>query len=143
MGAWIWFALAGVGAIFELLTFNLIFASLALGSVAGGVASLLTESITAHTLAFALTSVLSVTLFRPPLLRYLYRKTPISNTGTLALIGLPARTNTPVNKNSGLIMLRNEPWSARSEQGEIPQNTDVVIERIDGAIAIVSPMKSK
>ena len=139
MAPWIWFAAAGACVLVELLTLNLVFASFAVGAAAAGLFSLGTSQPAIQWISAAVAAVLSLTLLRPPLLKYLFRKTPPSDTGVLALIGLKARTTTIVTDTSGMISLRNEIWSARSESGDIAEGADVIVKRIDGALAIVAP----
>ena len=142
MATWIWFALGGASVLIELLTLNLVFASFAVGAIGAGLISLGSTNSAIQWVCASVIAVLSLTLLRPPLLKFLFRKTPTSNTGVLALIGLPARTTTIVTSTSGMIALRNEMWSARSESGDIPEGVDVIVNRIDGALAIVAPTKN-
>ena len=142
VATWIWFAGAGAFVLIELLTLNLVFASFAVGAVGAGLVSLGSSSTAIQWVSASVVAVLSLTLLRPPLLKYLFRKTPASDTGVLALIGLKASTTTPVTSTSGMISLRNEAWSARSESGDIAEGVDVIVKRIDGALAIVAPMSN-
>jgi len=143
MQTWIWFVLAGICAAIEILSFNLVFASFAFGAIGAGVVSLITNKPAAPWLSIALFSVLSLTLLRPRFLKYIFRKTPPSDTGVQALIGSSASTSSEVTDTSGRIVLHNETWSARSEGGRIPEGVLVKVKRIDGALAIVELLDTK
>lgn len=138
MHAWTWFAIAGVCAVLEILNFSLFFASFAIGAFFSGVSFLVGGNSAVQWIVFALATVLSLRL-KPIVSRYIFRKTPVLDTGIHALLGLKAVTSSTITDSSGTIILKNETWTARSEQGEIPSGTSVTVERIDGAIAIVVP----
>ena len=138
MHTWTWFAIAGVCAVLEILNLSLVFASFAIGAFFAAISQIFTTNTTLPWIVFALATVLSLRL-KPIVVRYIFRKTPPSDTGIAALIGHKATSTSPITDSSGTIKLKNETWTARSERGEIPTGENVTVVRIDGAVAIVVP----
>jgi membrane protein implicated in regulation of membrane protease activity len=138
MHTWTWFAIAGVCAVLEILNLSLVFASFAIGAFFAAISQIFTTNTTLPWIVFALATVLSLRL-KPIVVRYIFRKTPPSDTGIAALIGHKATSTSPITDSSGTIKLKNETWTARSESGEIPSGENVTVVRIDGAVAIVVP----
>jgi membrane protein implicated in regulation of membrane protease activity len=138
MHTWTWFALGGVCAVLEVLNLSLVFASFAIGAVAAVLASWAGANTPTQWVIFAVATVLSLRL-KPILTRYIFRKTPPSDTGIAALVGQKAVATSPITDSAGTITLKNETWTARSEVGEIPAGSTVTVARIDGALAIVIP----
>ncbi len=138
MQAWIWFAIAGVCAVLEVLNLSLVFASFAVGAFIAALSRLATTNVAVPWVIFALATVLSLRL-KPLVTRYIFRKTPKSDTGILALIGQKAVALTEVNDAGGRINLKHEIWSARSDAGVILEGAEVTVHAIDGAVAVVVP----
>ena len=138
MHAWSWFAIAGTCAVLEVLNFSLVFASFALGALIAGFALLVGANGPTQWFVFAIATVLSLRL-KPILSKYIFRKTPPSDTGIDALIGLKAVATSDISDSMGTITLKNETWTARTDTGAIQCGADVTIVRIDGAVAIVTP----
>jgi len=138
MHTWTWFAIAGVCAVLEILNLSLVFASFAIGAFFAAISQIFTTNTTLPWIVFAIATVLSLRL-KPIVVRYIFRKTPPSDTGIAALIGHKATSTSPITDSSGTIKLKNETWTARSESGEIPTGENVTVVRIDGAVAIVVP----
>ena len=138
MHTWTWFATAGVCAVLEILNLSLVFASFAIGAFFAAISQIFTTNTTLPWIVFAIATVLSLRL-KPIVVRYIFRKTPPSDTGIAALIGHKATSTSPITDSSGTIKLKNETWTARSESGEIPTGESVTVVRIDGAVAIVVP----
>ena len=138
MHAWTWFAIAGVCAVLEVLNLSLVFASFAIGAFFAALSRLITTNSALPWIVFAIATVLSLRL-KPIVTRYIFRKTPPSDTGINALIGHKAVATSPISDAGGTITLKSETWTARSEHGEIPSGQNVTVVRIDGAVAIVVP----
>ncbi len=138
MHTWTWFALGGVCAVLEVLNLSLVFASFAIGAVAAGLASWAGANTPTQWVILAVATVLSLRL-KPILTRYIFRKTPPSDTGIAALVGQKGLATSLITDSAGTITLKNETWTARSEVGEIPAGSTVTVARIDGALAIVIP----
>ena len=138
MHAWTWFAIAGTCAVLEILNLSLVFASFAIGAAVAGISYLLGANVPAQWIIFALATVMTLRL-KPIVSKYIFRKTPPSDTGINALIGLKAISTSHISDSAGTIKLKNETWTARTDSGAIKSGAEVTIVRIDGAVAIVVP----
>ena len=137
MPIWIWLGAAGVLLIVEMLTVNLLFASLAFSALLSAGASALGFGIVAQGAVFGIGATCSILLLRPIALQHLQKKPDNYATNIDALINAPALTLTVVTERSGMVKLAGETWSARSSVGEIPHESDVVVVSIEGATAVV------
>jgi len=136
MAAWVWFAIAGVCAVLEILNLSLVFASFAVGAIFAALTRLISPNVPAQWIVFALATVFSLR-FKPILTRFIFRKTPPSDTGIRALIGQKAVSTSQISDSAGTITLKNETWTARSAHGIIEPGQDVTVTDIDGAVAVV------
>jgi membrane protein implicated in regulation of membrane protease activity len=143
MAVWLW--LLAVGALFvvEMITANLLFASLAISAAAAMVTAWAGGGFVAQGTAFAISALITIFLLRPIALRQIALRSPATATNTDALIGASAKTTTTVTADSGQIRLRGEIWSARSDGAEIIENQNVTVVAIDGAVAVVTPERPK
>ncbi len=139
MHYWVWLALAGAFIVLEILTLSLIFFSFAVAALLGAIGAAIWVGSSFQWIAFAVAAVLSLAVVRPIVRKYLFRKSSGGATGVKALLNQEALTLTEVSGSAGTIRLRNETWTARSDMGSIPKHTQVLVVRIDGAIAIVVP----
>ena len=121
----------------ELLTANLLFASLAISALAAAGAAGFGGDIVVQGITFALTSVLSLFLLRPIALKHLKMKGTPAATNVDALIGAEAITLTEVTDRSGQVKLTGEVWSAKTHSGVIAADEKVVVVAIRGATAII------
>jgi membrane protein implicated in regulation of membrane protease activity len=137
MDAWIWFVAAGLLLVAEIVTANLLFASLALASLAAGLANALGASMAVQGISFALFAVISFVFLRPVALRHLKRQNKDSATNVDALVGQSAFVTEKVSQISGQVKLAGEIWSARSDSGEIHEGEEVQVVAIEGATARV------
>ncbi|WP_228374465.1 NfeD family protein [Demequina rhizosphaerae] len=139
-----WFIAAMVLGAVEIFTLDLLFAMLAGGALAGGLAALLGAPWwLSMIIALAVSSAL-IGLLRPFLLRSLRAKGEgAAETNTAALVGREARTLDEVTETRGRVKLNGEVWSARTEDDApaIPEGSEVRVLRIDGATAVVAPEK--
>ena len=137
MQLWMWFAAAGVLLIVEILTVDLLFASLAFSALLAAGANGLGYGVAIQGVVFGVGAVGSLMFLRPVALRHLKKKPADHATNVEALIGAPALTLSPVNENEGLVKLSGETWSARSNKGEIESGARVEVVAIEGATAVV------
>jgi membrane protein implicated in regulation of membrane protease activity len=135
--AWMWIIAAGVLLGIEIMTADLLFASLAISALAAGLAGGLGANMIVQVVVFAITAAITIGMLRPIALRHLNKQPPDSATNIDALVGASALTLEKVDSIAGTVKLSGETWSARTDQGEVPANTKVSVVRIDGAIAIV------
>ena len=137
MQAWVWLIAAGILMGIEIMTADLLFASLAIAAVAAAAAAVFTDNGLIQGAVFAFFAIVSLAFLRPIALRNLRRQTKEQATNIDALIGSDALVMESVNDRGGQAKIRGEVWSARSE-GEV-LNIDEIAEvvSIDGATAII------
>jgi membrane protein implicated in regulation of membrane protease activity len=139
MPYWIWLALAGGLLVLEILTMSLIFLSFALAALVGAIGAAIWVGSSYQWIGFAVSAVLTLAFIRPFVRKYLFRKSTDGATGVEALLNHVAVALTDITSTMGTIRLRDETWTARCDTGAIPSGSQVVVARIDGAVAIVVP----
>ena len=143
VAVWIWFTVAGLLLVVEMLTVDLLFASLALAALAAGVTNAAGGSQTLQGVTFAVFAILSLISLRPIALRHLKKQAPGSATNVDALIGAHAVVTSAIDQLAGQIKLSGEIWSARTDSGVIQSGDNVVVIAIDGAVARVKKIEEK
>jgi membrane protein implicated in regulation of membrane protease activity len=138
MAALLWLLATGVLFVVEMITANLLFASLAVSAGAAMVTAWVGGDFLAQGIAFSVSAGVTIFLLRPIALREIAKRSPKTATNTDALIGVTAKTLTDVTEEAGQVRLKGEVWSARSQTGEIPAGHNVTVVAIDGAEAIVT-----
>jgi membrane protein implicated in regulation of membrane protease activity len=138
MAVWLWLLAAGALFVVEMITADLLFASLAISAGAAMVTAWAGGGFLAQGISFAVSALLTIFVIRPIALREIAKRSPTTATNTSALLGREATTTTEVSAQSGEIRLRGEIWSARTRGATIPVNHQVIVDSIDGATAIVS-----
>jgi membrane protein implicated in regulation of membrane protease activity len=142
MDPWIWFAVAALLLVAEMLTVHLLFASLALAALGAAITNIAGGTLTLQGIMFAIFAAISLLFLRPIALRHLNRQSSAEATNVDALIGAQAFVTSVVNQRDGQIKLNGEIWSARTEEDEeIPDGEKVLVLAIDGAIARVTKSK--
>jgi membrane protein implicated in regulation of membrane protease activity len=137
MPIWMWLAAGGGLLVAEMLTVDLLFASLAFSAFIAAGANALGLDMAVQGLTFGVAAVISLFILRPIALRNLKKRTPDFATNVDALVGANALTTSVVTDRSGQIKLNGEIWSARSESGEIVADSKVQVIAIEGATAVV------
>lgn len=140
MAVWLWLLAAGALFVLETLTADLLFASLAVSATAAMLTAWGGGGFLAQGIAFAISAVVTVFLLRPLGLREMAKRTRKTATNTEALLGAVAKTLSTVGPDDGQIKLQGEVWSARSVGESIRAGQSVVVNEIDGATAVASPM---
>lgn len=140
MHYWIWLALAGGFIVLEILTLSLIFFSFAIAALVGALGAAIWIGSSVQWIGFAVTAVLTLAVIRPIVRKYLFKKSSGGATGVEALLNHEAVSLTEITASAGTVRLRNEIWTARCDEGSIPAGSQVVVARIDGAVAIVVPI---
>lgn len=138
MPEWGWWVLGALVLLgIEALTLDLVFASLAVGAVAGAVAAALGAPVLAQGLVALVTALLTLFVIRPIGLRLL--KTEGTDTNVDALIGAGALVVERVDTRGGRVKIGGEIWSARASQlgTEYLVGADLVVVSIEGATAVV------
>lgn len=140
---WIWLAAGGLLLVVEMLTVDLLFASLAFSALIAAGVSFLTPSAPVQGIVFAIAAVISIFLLRPIALKNLKKSSPDIATNIEALIGASAITISEVDENGGQVKLNGEIWSARSSTGRIKKTTQTKVVAIEGATAVVTEERDK
>ena len=135
----LWVAGALVLGLLELTSLDLVFGMLVAGALAAGGAAVLGFSFLVQALVFTAVSTVGLLVARPYIKRVVDRSVPDAPTNVAALTGRSAVTLTEVDDRGGQVKLSGETWSARTvdREARIAADTDVVVDRIDGATALV------
>lgn len=137
MPMWMWLAAAGLLLVVEILTVDLLFASLAFSALLAAGANAFGFGVAIQGVIFGVGSVGSLLFLRPIAMRHLKKKPADHATNIEALIGAPAIALTAMTENEGLVKLSGETWSARSYKGDIENGAPVEVIAIEGATAVV------
>ena len=137
MQIWIWLLAAGTLLVVEMLTVDLLFASLAFSALLAAGAHGLGYGVVVQGVVFGVGAAGSLLFLRPIALRHLKKKPANQATNVEALIGAPAVALSVVTQSQGLVKLNGETWSARSNTGQIEVGAQVEVVAIEGATAVV------
>jgi membrane protein implicated in regulation of membrane protease activity len=139
MDDWVWWLLIVVVLLgLEVLSLDLLFASFAVGALAGALMGLLGVPVLAQVIVAVVVALVTLFGLRPFAKRFLQRGDP-AITNVDALVGHRAVVLERVDSRDGRVKVGGEVWSARSLQLETSYapGTDITVVRIDGATAIV------
>ncbi len=137
MPFWMWLATGGLLLVIEMLTVDLLFASLAFSALLAAGASASGFNVLVQGALFGLGAAGSLLILRPIALRHL-RKSPVGQlTNVDALVGAPTLALTEISDISGQVKLWGEIWSAQSHSGTIPEGSRCEVVAIEGATAVV------
>jgi membrane protein implicated in regulation of membrane protease activity len=138
--AWVgWLVLIVIFLVIEVLSLDLTFLMVALGSTAGLISDFAGLPVWLQVIIAAVAAALLLFFLRPPLLRRLHRGEDTTPSNVEALIGLRGQVLSTVSSLGGQVKLSNgDIWTARTPAGEIAPGASVTVARIDGATAIVS-----
>ena len=140
MAAWLlWLIGAGLLAVGEVFTLDLVLLMLAGGALGGMTVALLGGATALQLLTFIVVSALLLALVRPIAAKHLTDRTPLQLDGVDTLIGKTARVTEEVDVSGGRIRLGADEWTARSQHsGEsFGVGETVRILQVDGATAVV------
>ncbi|MCF2706185.1 NfeD family protein [Arcanobacterium haemolyticum] len=135
--SWIvWLIIAVVCIIVETVTVDFTFLMLAGAALIATGVSAFTHNLIIQVVIFAIASIILVLFARP------WAKNKMNPRGAQAgnvysQVGRAARTLTLVDAHAGRVKIGGDVWSARTDDGQIPEGSDVVVVRIDGAVAVV------
>jgi membrane protein implicated in regulation of membrane protease activity len=140
----VWLVLILLFVTIEMVTLELTFFMIALGSLGGLLSGLFGVP---WWLQLVIAAVLAVVLLfgiKPPLLRALKRGGDPSRSNVDALLGLDGQVVSSIGSSGGLVRLANgETWTARLsptiEQRVVEPGEQVLVTSIDGATAVVVP----
>jgi membrane protein implicated in regulation of membrane protease activity len=144
--AWIaWLVLILIFVVIEMLTLDLVFLMIAVGSLGGLVSGAFGAPWWLQLIIAAALSVVLVFFIRPPLLRALRRGADPAKSNVAALIGMGGVVVSTVSRTTGQVKLAvGETWTARLAQpqtgpDELVPGEHVVVVSIEGATAVVAP----
>jgi membrane protein implicated in regulation of membrane protease activity len=143
--AWIlWLALILLFIIIEMLSLELTFLMLGIGSLGGLLSGLLGAPLWLQIVLAAVLSVLLLFGLKPALLRALDRGGDPTPSNVDALLGMSGLVVTTVGEFGGHVKLANgETWTARvsptTDLPELVEGQRVLVTAIDGATAFVAP----
>ena len=145
MATMVWLVLILVFLIVEAACpFHLVSIWFAAGALASAIVSMLHGAVWLQIVVFFAVSGILLTLLWPLVKKVL--KPHLSATNVDSLIGAEGYVTADVdNRNAlGQIKLNGMHWSARSTSGELlPAGTAVVVDRIEGVKAFVSPLEEE
>lgn len=142
--AWIgWIVLILICFTIETLTLEMTFLMLGLGGVAGLVTDLTGAPLWAQVIVAAGVAALLLLVLRPPLLRRLRKGEDPTPSNIDALRGMRGVVVSTVGPLGGQVRLANgDTWTARTATEEdITPGIGVTVSQIDGATAVVAPVR--
>jgi membrane protein implicated in regulation of membrane protease activity len=143
--AWIvWIVLILLFVTIEMVTLELTFLMIGIGSLGGLFASLLGAPWWLQLLIAGAFALLLLFGLRPPLLRALKKGGDPAQSNVDALLGLDGRVVLSLSQSGGQVLLSNgETWTARLSPGVesriVEPGERVRVKQIDGATAVVVP----
>ncbi|MCX6432680.1 MAG: NfeD family protein [Actinobacteria bacterium] len=139
---WMIAALVAVGI--EIFTVDLTFGLIAVGAATAAISAAAGAPLWAQAVIGVGVSLAGIAFVRPLALKHLRKSSGMTRTGVDALPGSRARAISEVTRDDGRITLKGEVWSARLDvdvtSEPVPDGTDVIVTRIDGATALVYPV---
>lgn len=134
-----WLIAAGVLAIAEVISLDLILIMLAGAAVVAAGSAAIGAPLAAQVVVFSASAVGLLFVVRPVARRHLTRTHHDAKIGIEALIGAHAVVLRTVDATGGLVKLRGEEWSARTYDPSqvLEVGRDVSVMEIQGATAIV------
>lgn len=143
--AWIvWLALILIFIIIEMFTLEFTFLMIAVGSLGGLLSGLIGVPWWGQIIVAAVLSLLLLIVLRPPLLRALKKGGDPAKSNIDAIIGQAGVVVIPLTLGFGQVRLANgETWSAQLHDPanhELALGEHVIVEMVDGATVIVSPV---
>ncbi len=136
---WVWWVVAAI-VLFgvEMVSLDLIFLMIAIGSLAAAGAAALGAPLVVQALVGGICALLLILVVRPIAIRHLHPAREI-RTGTAALIGSQGEVLEYTDTRNGRVRLAGEVWSARAQDaaGSFAPGDRVNVVRIEGATAVV------
>ena len=132
----IWIGVVVLFAVMEAATAALVSVWFALGAVAGLLACVFGFTVLQQIEAFVLVSALALAATRPLVRRY--AAGGVTPTNADRVLGRVGRVTETVDDEAGAVYVDGKTWSARTEEGPIPPESHVLVERIEGVKLYVS-----
>lgn len=145
MSEWlVWVIIALILLGIEILTLDLVFASLAVGAGAGAISAAIGAPIVAQVIIGVVVALGTLLLLRPTVLKHLHgQDRQVTNVEKLQ--GRSAVVLERVDRREGRVKVGGEVWSARSTDADtsFDPGSDVVVVRIEGATAVVDRLSNE
>jgi membrane protein implicated in regulation of membrane protease activity len=137
-----WLIAALLLAAAEMATLDFTLLMMAVGAGVGCLLNAIGLPVVVQVLGAVATAVALLAFVRPPIVRRLHRA-PTVQSGTAGLVGRSALVLERVTAHSGRVKLNGEIWSARTvgESETIEPGSQVAVDEIDGATAVVHPIQ--
>lgn len=138
----IWLIVAGIFFVAEIFTTGFLVFWFGLGAIFSMIASFFIQDLVIQTTIFIIASVIFIFATRPLANKFL--KTDSVPTNVFSVIGKHGLVITDINPidGTGQIKINGELWSAESLNNQpISKDTQIVVVKINGVKAIVSPVK--
>ncbi len=138
----LWLIFSGIFLIIEIGTVGFLVFWFAIGALIAMVASFFIESVVAQTAIFVVSSTILLFATRPFVNKFAKTENT-TKTNAFSIEGKKGKVIQTIDpiEGTGQIKISGEVWSAKSlDNTTISQDTEVIIERIDGVKAIVKPV---
>jgi membrane protein implicated in regulation of membrane protease activity len=138
----LWLIFSGIFFIIEMCTVGFLVFWFAIGALIAMIASFFIDSIVAQATIFLISSTILLFATRPFVNKFTKSEND-TKTNAFAIEGKKGKVIKDINpvEGSGQIKIDGEVWSAKSFDGTcISQDTEVIVEKIDGVKAIVKPI---
>ena len=139
---WLWILAALVCGIVEVMSVSFVFLMFAIGALAAGIAGVFGANLTIQVIVFVVVSIALLAVVRPFLKGRIDKTTDYVPSNTDGLIGKTAYVTEAVGERHGRVQFSGGEWSARTEGEELAVGTQVSVDRIDGATAVVRALDS-
>lgn len=135
----VWLIVSFLCLIIELTNGDFFIFCFAVGGVGGLITSLVTDSMTAQIIVFAIVSVLSIFFIRPVMLKYFHRKDNDRKSNAEALIGRIGKVTDPIAEGGyGYVQIDGDSWKAHTTDGHsINVGQKVEVLKMDSIILTV------
>ena len=141
MMVWVWLGLLVLFVVVEAATANLLTIWFAAGALAAFVSTFFVESQLIQVVIFVVVSLTVLVALRPAAKKYTRAKKQATNADMyINAEGIVTETISNLNAK-GTVKVKGSVWTARSfnDEIEIPENTTIIVERIEGVKLIVKP----
>lgn len=136
-----WLIAAGIFMVAEMFTMGFLVFWLGLGALLTMIVSFFTSNIIIQTTVFVISSTILIFATKPLVNRF--TKKDNTPTNVYSIVGKKALVIQDIDwaNSTGQIKVNGEVWSAKTdEQINIPKDSEVQIERIEGVKAYVTPL---
>ena len=137
----VWLIISGIFFVIEMFTVGFLFFWFSVSALITLVVSLFIDSVAIQITVFIVSSAILLFATKPFVSKFI--KNDSSNARLFSIEGKKGIVTKDIDSDHsvGLIKVNGETWSAKSSDGSyISQNTEVIVEKIDGVKAIVKPI---